>query len=41
MQRLRALALSGTELARACAATIRTRLLKIGVACYATPVACA
>jgi hypothetical protein len=31
MQRLRALALSGTELARACAATIRTRLLKIGV----------
>jgi hypothetical protein len=32
MQRLRALALSGTELARACAATIRTRLLKIGVA---------
>jgi hypothetical protein len=32
MQRLRALALAGTELARACAATIRTRLLKIGVA---------
>ena len=32
MQRLRALALSGTELARACAGTIRTRLLKIGVA---------
>jgi len=31
MQRLRALALRGTELARACAATIRTRLLKIGV----------
>jgi hypothetical protein len=31
MQRLRALALSGTELARACARTIRTRLLKIGV----------
>jgi His-Xaa-Ser system protein HxsD len=31
MQRLRTLALSGTELARACAATIRTRLLKIGV----------
>jgi len=32
MQRLRALALAGTELARACAGTIRTRLLKIGVA---------
>jgi hypothetical protein len=32
MQRLRALALAGTELQRACAATIRTRLLKIGVA---------
>jgi hypothetical protein len=32
MQRLRALALVGTELARACAGTIRTRLLKIGVA---------
>jgi len=32
MQRLRDLALSGTELARACAGTIRTRLLKIGVA---------
>jgi hypothetical protein len=32
MQRLRALTLEGTELARACAATIRTRLLKIGVA---------
>jgi hypothetical protein len=32
MQRLRALALSGTELADACAGTIRTRLLKIGVA---------
>jgi hypothetical protein len=32
MQRLRTLALSGTELADACAATIRTRLLKIGVA---------
>ena len=31
MQRLRALALQGTELARACAATIRTKLLKIGV----------
>jgi hypothetical protein len=31
MQRLRALALRGSELARACAATIRTRLLKIGV----------
>ena len=31
MQRLRALALQGSELARACAATIRTRLLKIGV----------
>jgi hypothetical protein len=32
MQRLRTLALRGTDLARACAATIRTRLLKIGVA---------
>ena len=32
MQRLRALALHGTELARACAATIRSKLLKIGVA---------
>jgi Transposase DDE domain group 1 len=32
MQRLRSLALEGSELARACAATIRTRLLKIGVA---------
>jgi hypothetical protein len=32
MQRLRALVLQGTELARACSATIRTRLLKIGVA---------
>ncbi len=32
MQRLRVLALQGTELARACAATIRVRLLKIGVA---------
>ena len=31
MQRLRALALHGTELARACAATIRVKLLKIGV----------
>jgi hypothetical protein len=31
MQRLRALALAGTELDRACAATIRTRLLKIAV----------
>ena len=31
MQRLRALALHGTELAKACAATIRTKLLKIGV----------
>jgi hypothetical protein len=31
MQRLRTLALSGTELARACTGTIRTRLLKIGV----------
>jgi hypothetical protein len=31
MQRLRALALAGTELARACAASIRVRLLKIGV----------
>lgn len=32
MQRLRALALQATELAQACAATIRVRLLKIGVA---------
>jgi len=32
MHRLRALALQGTELANACAATIRVRLLKIGVA---------
>lgn len=32
MQRLRALALHGTELARASAATIRVRLLKIGAA---------
>jgi hypothetical protein len=32
MQRLRALALHGSELARACAATIRTKLLKIEVA---------
>jgi len=32
MERLRALALSGTELERACAATIRIRLLKIGAA---------
>lgn len=32
MQRLRELALSGTELANASAATIRTRLLKIGAA---------
>jgi hypothetical protein len=31
MQRVRALALQGTELTRACAATIRTKLLKIGV----------
>lgn len=31
MQRLRALALHGTELAKACAATIRVKLLKIGV----------
>ena len=30
MQRLRAIALQGTELARTSAATIRTRLLKIG-----------
>jgi hypothetical protein len=30
MQRLRELALAGTELARATAATIRVRLLKIG-----------
>jgi hypothetical protein len=32
MERLRALALLGTELERACAATIRVRLLKIGAA---------
>jgi len=32
MQRLRAIALTGTELARATAATIRVRLLKIGAA---------
>jgi hypothetical protein len=32
MQRLRAIALAGTELACACAATIRVRLLKIGAA---------
>jgi len=32
MERLRALALTGTELERACAATIRVRLLKIGAA---------
>lgn len=32
MQRLRSLALQGSELANACAATIRVRLLKIGVA---------
>lgn len=32
MQRLRALALQGSELERACAATIRVRLLKIGAA---------
>jgi len=32
MQRLRALALQGTELQRASAATIRVRLLKIGAA---------
>lgn len=32
MQRLRELALKGTELERACAATIRVRLLKIGAA---------
>jgi hypothetical protein len=32
MQRLRALALKGTQLERACAATIRVRLLKIGAA---------
>lgn len=32
MERLRALALAGTELERACAATIRVRLLKIGAA---------
>lgn len=32
MQRLRAIALAGTELARATAATIRVRLLKIGAA---------
>jgi len=30
MHRLRALALQGTDLAHACAATIRVRLLKIG-----------
>lgn len=32
MERLRALALTGTELERACAATIRVKLLKIGAA---------
>jgi hypothetical protein len=32
MQRLREIALAGTELARATAATIRVRLLKIGTA---------
>jgi hypothetical protein len=32
MQRLRALALQGTELERASAATIRVRLLKMGAA---------
>lgn len=32
MERLRALALAGTELERACAATIRVRLLKMGAA---------
>ena len=32
MQRLRTLALRGSELSRACAGSIRTRLLKIGVA---------
>lgn len=32
MERLRALALTGTDLERACAATIRVKLLKIGVA---------
>jgi hypothetical protein len=32
MQRLRELALQGSELANACAATVRVRLLKIGVA---------
>jgi hypothetical protein len=32
MQRLRTIALAGTELARACAATLRVRLLKIGAA---------
>jgi hypothetical protein len=32
MQRLRELALAGTDLARACAATIRVKLLKIGAA---------
>ncbi|HEY6353898.1 MAG TPA: transposase, partial [Burkholderiaceae bacterium] len=32
MQRLRELALKGTELERAAAATIRSRLLKIGAA---------
>ena len=35
MQRLRALALAGTELARASASTIRVRLLKIGAAVLA------
>ena len=32
MERLRTLALAGTELERACAATIRVKLLKIGAA---------
>lgn len=32
MQRLREIALAGTELARASASTIRVRLLKIGAA---------
>jgi hypothetical protein len=32
MERLRALALVGTQLERACAATIRVKLLKIGAA---------
>ena len=32
MERLRTLALVGTELERACAATIRVKLLKIGAA---------